>query len=166
MRKSLFGKVLAILVAVLIVCFSVTGVLLGIGLNRLSADQKAEQLQMVAEKTEQALGYFLNQLNGFVDTELFTNYLESIAENSGSVIWVVRTDGPSCSIPLHRHQLSITLREMLMDGTAFRRIGSISPVDAVTATKAAIFMVCSGIRVRNGSLYPETSALRGYPPMA
>ena len=93
MRKSLFGKVLAILVAVLIVCFSVTGVLLGIGLNRLSADQKAEQLQMVAEKTEQALGYFLNQLNGFVDTELFTNYLESIAENSGSVIWVVRTDG-------------------------------------------------------------------------
>lgn len=93
MGKSLFGKVLAILVAVLIVCFSVTGVLLGIGLNRLSADQKAEQLQMVAEKTEQALDYFLNQLNGFVDTKLFTNYLESIAENSGSVIWVVRTDG-------------------------------------------------------------------------
>jgi len=93
MGKSLFGKILAILVAVLAVSFSITGVLLGIGLNRISADQKAEQLQMVAEKTEQALEYFLKQLNGFADRQLFTNYLESIAENSGSIIWVARTDG-------------------------------------------------------------------------
>lgn len=93
MGKSLFGKILAILVAVLIVCFSVTGVLLGIGLNRLSADQKAEQLQMVGDKTEQALEYFLKEQSVFIDSRLFTNYLESIAENSGSVIWVARTDG-------------------------------------------------------------------------
>jgi signal transduction histidine kinase len=93
MGKSLFGKILTILVAVLTVSFSVTGVLLGVGLNRLSADQKTEQLQMVAEKTEQALEYFLKQLNGFSDSILFTNYLESVAENSGSIIWVARTDG-------------------------------------------------------------------------
>jgi len=93
MGKSLFGKVLTILLAVLVVSYSITGVLLGIGLNRLSADQKAEQLQMVAEKTEQALDYFLRQLNSFTDRNLFINYLESVAENSGSIIWVARTDG-------------------------------------------------------------------------
>lgn len=93
MGKSIFGKILSVLVIVLIVCFSVTGVLLGIGLNRLSADQKAEQLQMVAEKTEQALGYFLQQMNAFADSRLFASYIESIAENSGSIIWVARADG-------------------------------------------------------------------------
>ena len=58
MGKSLFGKILTILVAVLTVSFSVTRVLLGVGLNRLSADQKAEQLQMVAEKTNRLWNIF------------------------------------------------------------------------------------------------------------
>mgnify|MGYP000908390831 FL=1 len=93
MGKTLFGKILSILVVVLVVCFSVTGVMLGIGLKRLSVDQKAEQLQIVGEKTEQALDYFLRQMNGLSDAQLFTNYLESLAENSGSAIWVVRADG-------------------------------------------------------------------------
>jgi len=93
MGKTLFGKVLVIFVAVLVVCFSVTAVLLGIGLKNMSADQKAEQLLIVGEKTEQALAYFLRQMNGFTDAKLFTNYLESLAENSGSAIWVARTDG-------------------------------------------------------------------------
>lgn len=93
MGKTLFRKVFAILVVVLAVSFSVTGVLLGIGLNRLSADQKAEQLEMVVEKTEQALEHLLKNSNGFVDSVLFNNYLESMAENSGCIIWVARTDG-------------------------------------------------------------------------
>ena len=76
MGKTLFGKVCTILVAVLAVSFTVTGVLLGIGLNRLSADQKAEQLEMVVQKTEQALEYLLKNSNGLYDSELFINYLE------------------------------------------------------------------------------------------
>ena len=93
MGKTLFGKVCTILVAVLAVSFTVTGVLLGISLNRLSADQKAEQLEMVVKKTEQALEYLLKNSSGFYDNGLFINYLESVAENSGCIIWVARTDG-------------------------------------------------------------------------
>ena len=67
MGKTLFGKVCTILVAVLAVSFTVTGVLLGISLNRLSADQKAEQLEMVVKKTEQALEYLLKNSSGFYE---------------------------------------------------------------------------------------------------
>lgn len=91
MVKSVFSKVLIILIAVLFISFTVTGILLNFGLHGLIADQRAEQLQMAGDKISQALNEYLK--SAYLDSRLFTNFVEAVAENTDSLIWIVRTDG-------------------------------------------------------------------------
>lgn len=90
MAKSLFAKVLTILIVILAVSFTVTGVLLDVGLHRLIAEQRAEQLHTAGNKVEQVFEEYLR--NEYFDRRLFTSFVEAIAENTGSLIWIVRSD--------------------------------------------------------------------------
>lgn len=92
MTKSVFTKVLTILIVVLFISFTVTGILLNVGLHGLIADQRAEQLQMASDKVLQAFSDYLQ--NAYFDNRLFNNFVQAVAENTDSLIWIVRkTDG-------------------------------------------------------------------------
>jgi len=91
--KSVFAKVLSILIVVLIISFSVTAVLLSAGIDRLITDQRSDQLRVAAEKIEEGLEAYLTDASGLINSQLFISFIQAISENTNSMIWIVRNDG-------------------------------------------------------------------------
>lgn len=92
MLRTMFSKILAIVILVLFISFTVTGVLMNAGLHRMATDQKAQQLQSTSQKVITALETFLisNQIRNAM---LFNSFIQTLAANTDSIIWVVREDG-------------------------------------------------------------------------
>jgi signal transduction histidine kinase len=92
MIRTMFGKVLALVIAVLIISFTLTGIIMNAGLNRMVTDQKVQQLQLVSEKVINALDTLLRSgINP--DPYLFISFVQTLANNADSLIWIARDDG-------------------------------------------------------------------------
>jgi hypothetical protein len=126
--KSVFAKVLSILIVVLIISFSVTAVLLSAGIDRLITDQRSDQLRVAAEKIEEGLEAYLTDASGLINSQLFISFIQAISENTNSMIWIVRNDGPSLCIPLFRMSFLSILRSS--------KAGPFSPISANTSLRA------------------------------
>lgn len=92
MIRTIFGKILSIVILVLIISFIVTGVLMSAGLHKIVTDEKAQQMQVISEKVITALDAYLqsNQIQGAL---LFNSFIQTLAANTDSLIWIVRDDG-------------------------------------------------------------------------
>jgi signal transduction histidine kinase len=92
MIRTMFSKILFIVIFVLIISFIITGLLMNTGLTRMVADQKAQQLQITSQKVIVALETFLktDQVRNAI---LFNSYLQTLADNTDSIIWILREDG-------------------------------------------------------------------------
>lgn len=92
MIRTMFGKILALVIAVLIISFTLTGIIMNAGLKRMVTEEKVQQLQVVSEKVISALETLLkNQINR--DPYLFVSFLQTLAKNDDSLIWVAGNDG-------------------------------------------------------------------------
>ncbi len=92
MIRTMFGKILTIIILVLIISFTVTGVLMNAGIREMVSDQKAQQLKTTSEKVITALEAYLNN-SQFGNDILFKSFLQTLASNTDSLIWIVRNDG-------------------------------------------------------------------------
>lgn len=92
MIRTMFGKILIIVILVLVISFTVTGVLMNAGLKNMVVNQKIRQLDNISERVVTALDTLIR--NPVVaDTDLFTAFLQTLAHNTDTVIWVLRKDG-------------------------------------------------------------------------
>ncbi len=92
MIRTMFGKILALVIAVLIISFTLTGIIMNVGLNKMVTEEKVQQLQVVSEKVISALETLLkNEINR--DPFLFISFLQTLAKNDDSLIWVAGNDG-------------------------------------------------------------------------
>ena len=92
MIRTIFGKVLVLVIAVLIISFTITGIILNAGLNNMVTSQKVEQLQLVSEKVIDALDTLLRSETNR-DPFLFISFIQTLANNADSLIWISRDDG-------------------------------------------------------------------------
>jgi signal transduction histidine kinase len=88
----MFGKILAIVLLVLVISFALTGLLMNSGLNRMITDQKAQQLESTSDKVIAALEMILKSAYNR-DPSLLVNAIQTLADNTDSIIWITRTDG-------------------------------------------------------------------------
>jgi signal transduction histidine kinase len=92
MIRTIFGKILAIVVAVLIISFAVTGAIMNAALHKMVTDEKSQQLQVVSDKVVNALDSLIKS-NQSLNLVVFNNFIQALAANTDSVIWIVRDDG-------------------------------------------------------------------------
>lgn len=88
----MFGKILIIVILVLVISFSLTGIFMNMGLNRMVTDQKSQELSVTADKVIIALKAFVSSQT-IREPVLFTSFLQAMAYNTNSIIWIVREDG-------------------------------------------------------------------------
>jgi signal transduction histidine kinase len=88
----MFGKILILVIAVLIISFTLTGIIMNAGLNKMATEQKVQQLQVVSDKVINALETLLkSEFNR--DPYLFISFIQTLANNADSLIWIVGDDG-------------------------------------------------------------------------
>lgn len=92
MIRTMFGKILTLVIAVLIISFILTGIIMNASLNKLVTDQKHQQLRVISEKVVTALDASLKS-DIIKDPYLFVNFIQTLANNEDSLIWIVREDG-------------------------------------------------------------------------
>lgn len=92
MIRTMFGKILIIVLLVLVISFTVTGLIMNAGITRMITEQKSEQLDVISDKIISALEVLVR--NGSAgDSYLFTSYLQALADNTDTIIWIIRDDG-------------------------------------------------------------------------
>jgi signal transduction histidine kinase len=92
MVRTMFGKILILVIALLIISFTLTGIIMNAVLNKMVTDQLANQLETVSEKVITALDTVIKN-EAIKDPYLFINYIQTLAVNADSLIWIVSEDG-------------------------------------------------------------------------
>ena len=92
MIRTMFGKVLFMVIAVLIVSFALTGFIMNYGLKKMVAEEKVEQLQLISEKVINALDTLLKNENTR-NSYLFVSFIQTLANNTDCLIWIAGDDG-------------------------------------------------------------------------
>ncbi|NMA67282.1 MAG: cell wall metabolism sensor histidine kinase WalK [Clostridiaceae bacterium] len=92
MIRTMFGKIVIIVILVLTISFTITGILMNSGLKNMVTDQKAQQLDTISERVITALDTLLRS-SIINDPFLFTNFIQLLAENTETIIWILREDG-------------------------------------------------------------------------
>ncbi|NLO92799.1 MAG: HAMP domain-containing protein [Clostridiaceae bacterium] len=92
MVRTMFGKILILVIALLIISFTLTGIIMNAVLNKMVTDQLANQLETVSEKVITALDTVIKN-EAIKDPYLFINYIQTLAANADSLIWIVSEDG-------------------------------------------------------------------------
>ncbi|NLU53375.1 MAG: HAMP domain-containing histidine kinase [Clostridiaceae bacterium] len=92
MIKTMFGKILIIVILVLVISFTITGLVMNAGITRLITEQKSQQLDVISDRVINALKVLVRNGSGH-DSYLFTSYLQTLAVNTDTIIWIIRDDG-------------------------------------------------------------------------
>ena len=93
MFKTIFSKLVAIFVIILIIAFTIAGVTLSLFLDRNLTDQKADALEAGCDGINQVFLKYL-EFKGNIMGEIYLNYsLEAFYVSSGSMVWIVDKSG-------------------------------------------------------------------------
>lgn len=92
MLKTMFSRILVLVISVLAISFILTGIIMNYSLDNMVTEQKAQQLEEISEQVIAALDTFLKSqtLN---DPYLFLSFIRILAKNYDSLIWIVGEDG-------------------------------------------------------------------------
>lgn len=104
MFHSVFHKIMAIFLVVLLLCFSLAAVFFNIAINRYVIDQRTEVLNVYGQRISSALDITLENRLDPTSSYIFQNLLEAFAYNTSSLIWIVDDRGylfAYSSIPSH-----------------------------------------------------------------
>ncbi|NLM10946.1 MAG: HAMP domain-containing protein [Clostridiaceae bacterium] len=93
MFHSVFHKIMAIFLVVLLLCFSLAAVFFNIAINRYVTEQRTEVLNMYGKRILSALDVILENRFDPTSSFIFQNLLEAFAYNTSSLIWIVDDRG-------------------------------------------------------------------------
>lgn len=93
MFRTIFQKMIAIFIAVLLFCFFVSAVLFNVAVSRYVVDQRTEVLDVYGERILSALEILLDSRMDPRSSFIFENLLEAVATNTSSIIWIADDRG-------------------------------------------------------------------------
>mgnify|MGYP001333819013 FL=1 len=93
MLRSVFHKIMAILLTVLLLCFSLAAVFFNIALNKYVVEQRTQVLNVYGKRILSAFDVVLENRMDPMSTFIFKNMLEGYAYNTSSLIWIADDRG-------------------------------------------------------------------------
>ncbi|MCX7843024.1 MAG: cell wall metabolism sensor histidine kinase WalK [Clostridia bacterium] len=93
MFKSIFSKLIAVFISLLLIGFSLTGVMLYYFLSNFVTKEKVAVLERSGENISRYLSTYVENQDNALVTRLFEYILESYSANTNSFIWVVDSKG-------------------------------------------------------------------------
>jgi len=93
MFRSVFHKIMAIFLVVLLLCFSLAAVFFNIAINRYVIEQRTDVLNVYGKRILSALDVILDNRLDPTASFVFQNLLEGVANNTSSLIWIVDDRG-------------------------------------------------------------------------
>ncbi len=93
MRKSIFLRIVAILMIVLVVSISITGAIFYIFLEKRVVEDKAVLLKQSGTRIVDTLSIYMKNQDSELAPMLFQSFLDSISGNAASLIWIAKDDG-------------------------------------------------------------------------
>lgn len=93
MFRTIFQKMMAIFVTVLLVCFILTMSFFNIAVSRYVIKQRTDVLNVYGERITSALRILIENRPDSVSSFIFQNSLEGVAANTSSLIWIVDDRG-------------------------------------------------------------------------
>lgn len=93
MFHSVFHKIMAIFLVVLLLCFSLAAVFFNIAINRYVIEQRTDVLTMYGKRILSALDVILKNRLDPTSSFIFQNLLEGFAHNTSSLIWIADDRG-------------------------------------------------------------------------
>lgn len=93
MFKSIFSKLIAVFIALLIISFTITSAVLYYFLGNLMTQEKVDMLKQSGEKINRFFNIYLdNRTNPLVNL-MFEQLLEQYSASTNSIVWIVNVDG-------------------------------------------------------------------------
>ncbi len=93
MFKTIFSKLVAIFIAILIIAFTVAGGALNYFLYNYLSKQKADMLEASCDDIDVIFRNYLEIQGNLLAERLLNNSLDAYRANAASYIWIVTTDG-------------------------------------------------------------------------
>ncbi len=93
MRRSLFVRVVVILMTVLLVGISITGAVFWLFMERRTVEDKAALLNQSGARIVDTLKIYLENQESVLAPLLFRSFLDSVGGNAASMIWIAMDDG-------------------------------------------------------------------------
>ncbi|MFA6308522.1 MAG: ATP-binding protein [Clostridia bacterium] len=93
MFKTIFAKLIAVFIAILIFSFSVVGVILYFFIGNYVTDEKTTKLEQSSSEINNYLTEYINLINDPIVFKNFLYILRLYKSNTNSLIWVVNNDG-------------------------------------------------------------------------
>ena len=93
MRRSLFARVVVILMTVLLVGISITGGVFWLFMEQRTVEDKAVLLKQSGARIVDTLKIYLENQDSALAPLLFRSFLDSVGGNAASMIWIALDDG-------------------------------------------------------------------------
>jgi HAMP domain-containing protein len=93
MFRTIFHKLMAIFVVVLLVCFTFAAVISNISINRYVINQRTEVLNVYGERISSAFKILMDNRIDPTSSFIFNSLLEAVENNTSALIWVVDDRG-------------------------------------------------------------------------
>lgn len=93
MFKSIFSKLVAIIMIILVIAFAIAGVTLNFFLNNYVTDEKARILEKSSESINRVFSNYIENRGNLLAERYLNNSLEAYNAYTGSIIWIVFDTG-------------------------------------------------------------------------
>ncbi len=93
MFKTIFGKLVAIFMVILIVAFTVAGVALSLFLDRYLTEQKASALEASCDGINEVFGNYVENSGNLLAERYLKNSLDGYRAYTGALVWIVDKTG-------------------------------------------------------------------------
>lgn len=93
MPKTIFSKLIAIFIIILIVAFSITGAMLDYFLSNFVVEEKVEALEKSSQKIDNSFKIYLENYNNPIARFFFESTLELYSSYTNSFVWIVEKNG-------------------------------------------------------------------------
>ena len=93
MFKTIFSKLVAIFMIILVIAFTIAGITLNLFLDNYVTDEKAKTLEVSCDGINQVFGNYVENRDNFFAERYLNNSLEAYSEYTGSIVWIVLDSG-------------------------------------------------------------------------
>jgi len=120
--RSIFSKLVAMFAAILIICFSLTGIMLYFFLGDFASDEKAERLRLAGEDVERFLRVYIENEQSPLAKLYLSEVLEVSGRNSGSIIFVTNKDGYVVAFGPNINSIPAAVLNSMRDESGYYRL--------------------------------------------
>lgn len=93
MFKSIFSKLIAIFIAIILFSFSIAGATIFYSIGRYVSEEKLKSLEQSGIEIEEWLEFYMSNVNNPIAQIMFERALEQYSQNNVSNVWIIDKEG-------------------------------------------------------------------------